>query len=244
MFFQRHKVQKVRDLVYSAHKIFVLTGAGISAASGVPTFRGSTKSLWKNLEFMKYAHAETLREDPQGVWQAHEYMRSLIDGCKPNAGHLALQKLAGEHEVALFTQNVDGLHQSGTFYAHEMHGSIHDLACASADCEYKEMAPRNRLLEQREVCPKCGSYMRHDTVLFGEPVRFFDEMIAALAGANLVIFIGTSGLVTDTRAICNYAKSKAVPVVEVNTAVFTRVTLCADIVVRDRAEHFLADLVA
>jgi NAD-dependent deacetylase len=221
--------------------LFVLTGAGLSAGSGIPTFRGKGGGIWKNHQLLKYAFAETFEKDPEGMCLVHEAARTMVDGLRPNAGHAAIHELSRDREVCLFTQNADGYHQRAGDRAMEIHGTLHALRCSR--CVHRTEAPFGCHIGSF-ACPACGGWMRHDVVWFGEPVRHVDELVDALETCDAVLLVGTSGLVTDTKGIAQYARKRRVPVVEVNPALLTPATFWTTVTIREPAETVLPNLVS
>jgi len=177
-------------------RIAILTGAGISAESGIPTFRG-TGGLWENWRPEELATPEAFGRDPELVWRWYEWRRNLIAGTRPNAAHAALAELEqelGSERVTLITQNVDGLHRrAGSQNVIELHGNITRARCTSEATTidhpklFGEALPRCR----------CGAPLRPDVVWFGEalPEGAIERASAAVIAAHLLLVIGTSGVV-------------------------------------------------
>lgn len=234
------KLDKARKILASSEHVMVLTGAGLSAASGIPTFRGKG-GLWKHRSLMKYAFAETFVTDPEGSHNAHETARQLIDGHEPNAGHYALRELAHSRKVDVFTQNADGYHERAGQKAYEIHGTIHALLCPT--CGERRALPQGAPVESF-ACATCGSKTRHDVVWFGESVRHVDELNESLREADTVLLIGTSGLVTNTWDIARFSRGLGKSVIEVNPSLVTPATLWTTVSLRERAEIILPQLVA
>ncbi len=238
------KIDLARQALLASMQPLVLTGAGISVASGLPTFRGNGGALWRNAGLLKYAHVDILDRDPVGAWQAHESMRLLIEAQRPNEAHHAIHRwLAARPAGKLFTQNVDGYHNLAGDEAGELHGNISFLRCRKPGCGHFSRAPQGTY-ESVPSCPSCGCWLRHDAVLFGEPVRHAREFEDFLDQCDLVMFVGTSGLVTDTRAIAKYARGRGIQVLEIDPAWFTRATCWTTIKFREKAEYILPELVA
>src|SRR6266436_1373007 len=157
----------VRKSLYEASNVFVLTGAGVSAESGVPTFRGGGQSLvWKGLPFSAVSSAEMLESRPEEVWAWFEYRREILRRVQPNAAHYTLsswqQRFAN---LTLVTQNIDGLHQqAGSEGVVELHGNIWRARCIDC-CHYLDL--RNvSTTEVEGICPTCCGKLRPDVVLF------------------------------------------------------------------------------
>ncbi len=241
--YPRQKIWKAKELLARSWKPVVLTGAGISADSGVPTFRGPDDGLWHTMNWLRYSHSQARKLDPSGVFEAHERLRALVDACEPSAGHNAITELCRRKpETRVFTQNVDGLHARSGTSAYELHGSLNRFVCEKT-CDAILIAPRGRNIAFAEAICICGNWMHHDTVLFGDNVRHGRELIACLKECDLILLIGTSGLVTDARSIARYMQENSVPVVEINPAVMTPSRLFATVYLRHRAEIILPDIV-
>lgn len=185
-----------RNLVANPpRRVVALTGAGISAESGIPTFRGND-GLWETHRAEELATPEAFRRDPVLVWRWYEWRRSIIRDAAPNAAHRALAKLeasSGTREVTVVTQNVDGLHrQAGSEALVELHGNIFRARCV------REYAVRE-LRDAVNIPPmcECGAMLRPDIVWFGEALdpSTLEVASSAVAAADLLLIIGTSALV-------------------------------------------------
>ncbi len=243
--FSSEKVQRAKALLEVSQKPVVLTGAGISVASGLPSFRGSgSASLWSSVSLLRFAYADAWQSDPAASWKLYEDARFKARNVRPNQAHLDLAQIAKRKPgLKLFTQNVDGLHGAAGQHAIEIHGSLHRLRCQNTTCA--NIVPLNEktaIPYGSVVCPVCKGSVRHDVVLFNEPVQYLAEMEDALNAADLVIFIGTSGEVTDTKMIAEELVKNQVPVIEINPAMVTPSTFAVSIYIREKAEHVLCDL--
>lgn len=179
--------------------IVVLTGAGISVASGLRPYRGPG-GLWSEIDVQDVVTAAALARDPQRVWAFHVAGRRQALAARPNAAHEALARLEGRltagQSMVVLTQNVDGLHQrAGSRQVVEIHGSLARARCMRAGCEEVQAAGVD---EACPVCPRCGAWMRPDTVLFDEPMPVDAEWHSkrALRDCDLFLAVGTSGTVT------------------------------------------------
>jgi NAD-dependent deacetylase len=199
--------------------IVVLTGAGISVASGLPIYRGPG-GVWDEHQVEEFGHVRTLREQPQRTWQLFGALRGPVTQARPNAGHAALARfeagLKAHQSFLLVTQNVDGLHRrAGSRRLVELHGNIARTRCADPDCSlepFEDAAPHADAVPD---CPRCGGVLRPDIVLFGEPLPPFASWQAkrALRDCDLFIAIGTSGLVSpasDYVRAARYAGARTV----------------------------------
>lgn len=201
----------------AARRIGVLTGAGISAESGIPTFRDAQTGLWARFRPEELATAEAFRLDPQLVWDWYAWRRGLVAGAVPNAGHLALARLEGlVPALRLVTQNVDGLHQrAGSVDVVELHGNIHRSKCFAEDVVV-EAVPETG--ERPPRCPRCGAHLRPDVVWFGEalPSQALERAEAAARTSDVFLTIGTSGAVFPAAQLPVTARQAGATVVEVN----------------------------
>ena len=197
--------------------VVVLTGAGVSAESGVPTFRGAG-GLWRNFQPQELATPEAFRRDPALVWEWYDWRRGLIVSCAPNAAHETLAKMeAALPGFALITQNVDGLHQAaGSRNVLELHGNIWRARCTS--CERTTEDRRAPLPEIPPHCSKCGALLRPDVVWFGEslPPEVLEAAWAAAARCRLMLVIGTSAIVHPAASLPLVALRNGARLIEVN----------------------------
>jgi len=190
-------------------RIVILTGAGVSAGSGLRTYRGPN-GVWEEYEVAKFGHAEALANRPEETWRLFGGRRELILAAKPNAAHLALAAweaaLAPHQEFLLVTQNVDGLHQcAGSKNVVEIHGNVMFTRCSNASCDLELYRDEQSHLNKVPICPKCGSVLRPNVVLFGEEIPVLPSWTVkrALRDCDLFIAVGTSGLVTPAA---NYVR--------------------------------------
>jgi NAD-dependent deacetylase len=210
-------LEQVAEILRSFSRVAVLTGAGISAESGVPTFRGQ-QGLWKKFRPEDLATMEAFLDNPQIVWEWYNWRRQLISEVKPNPGHYALGELEEFFDdFTLITQNVDNLHRvAGSSRVLELHGNIYRNKCA--DCELllstaMEIAPDNI-----PRCEKCGGKIRPDVVWFGEmlPGDVLDEAFARAEKAQAFFAIGTSALVHPAASLPLVAKRHGAILIEIN----------------------------
>lgn len=189
--------------------IVLLTGAGVSAASGLPTFRGDS-GLWNNAEFLRAADAANLPESLPLVWKVFGGLRALADTIKPNAAHFSIAQMQKRHprqNITLITQNVDGLHQAaGSENVIELHGSVLRSRCINARCDskpFEDLAPH----QESTACALCGAPLRPDIVLFNEMLPAWESHQAkrALRDVDLFLAIGTSGVVAPAAQFVSSA---------------------------------------
>lgn len=209
--------QQVVDFLRGARHIAVLTGAGISAESGVPTFRQAQTGLWAKYDPQELATPEAFRRNPRLVWEWYAWRRQLVSQAQPNPGHYALVEMVQRvPRFTLITQNVDGLHQrAGSHDTIELHGSLQRVKC------FDHEHPVTQWAEAGEVpprCPICSSLLRPDVVWFGEnlPKAALDAAFSAAAECDLFFSVGTSALVHPAASIPLEALKAGAPVVEIN----------------------------
>ena len=206
----------VRDWIAAAEAIAVLTGAGISAESGIPTFRGAG-GLWRNFRPEDLATPEAFRRDPRLVWEWYNWRRELVSKAKPNPGHRALADLeARRAKSTLITQNVDGLHDSaGSRNILKLHGDIWQVRCTRCERSWPDRSVP--LVDLPPRC-ECGAPARPDIVWFGEPLPsgVWNQAWQAVRSAQLVFVIGTSGVVYPAADLIPLALEQNARVVEIN----------------------------
>lgn len=211
------RLNEIRERLQAARRVTVLTGAGVSAASGVPTFRGAG-GLWRNFRPEQLATPEAFRRDPSLVWEWYDWRRSLIAKCVPNAAHDVLARWSQSRGFTLVTQNVDGLHElAGTANVVRYHGSIWLLKCATG-CGARDWEDRNVPIDPRPPhCPSCGGLARPGVVWFGEAIPG-DALRAADAATACDVFlsIGTSSVVYPAAALLADARAHGAFAVEIN----------------------------
>ena len=197
--------------------ICVLTGAGISAESGVPTFRG-TDGLWKKFRAEELANFDAFMRNPQLVWEWYNYRRQLIENVVPNRGHHALVELEKlVRSFTLVTQNVDNLHRrAGSKRILELHGNIMESYCI--ECGTRDERPDFSREKRIPTCRKCGGLIRPDVVWFGEmlPEGVFEEAESAARHCDMFICVGTSAIVFPAASLPQIAKASGAYTVEVN----------------------------
>jgi NAD-dependent deacetylase len=200
-----------------ARRITVVTGAGVSAASGVPTFRGAG-GLWRNYPAHQLATPEAFARDPALVWEWYAWRRQVIAGCEPNAAHHVIARWSERPGFTLVTQNVDGLHErAGTKNVIRYHGSIWTLKC-SAGCGQPDWDDLRVPLDPLPpACPHCGALARPGVVWFGEsiPVAALHAADAATA-CDVFLSIGTSSVVYPAAALFAQARASGAFTVEIN----------------------------
>jgi NAD-dependent deacetylase len=201
--------------------IVVLTGAGISAESGVPTFRGAG-GLWRKFRPEDLATPQAFARDPKLVWEWYAWRREMLAKCEPNAAHRTLVEIethanATGGALTLVTQNIDGLHEAaGSRNVVRLHGSIWSMRCMRDGIGWEDR--RVPLPEIPPRCPKCGSLARPDVVWFGEVLDdlLLQAAMDAAAQARTMLVVGTSALVQPAASLPLIAKRNGARLVEIN----------------------------
>ncbi len=218
-------------------KIAVLTGAGISAESGIPTFRGQD-GLWKNFRAEELATPEAFNKNPSLVWEWYDWRRQLVAKAQPNEAHLFLAKMEKRLEgLWIITQNVDGLHQrAGSKRVIELHGSLWKLRCVSCKREVIDHSVPLKSLPPR--CQSCGGLMRPGVVWFGEslPESAIREAVRISEDTDVFLVVGTSAVVYPAAELPLIAKRRGAKVIEVNPEE-TGITPYVDLSIRKRASE-------
>ncbi len=230
------------QLLCAAKRVAVLTGAGISAESGVPTFRDAQIGLWANYRPEDLATPEAFQRNPKLVWEWYAWRRERVQSVQPNPGHLALVEMERRvPEFTLITQNVDNLHQrAGSKSIIELHGNISRVKC------FEHNHPVSDWRESSEVppqCAVCGGPLRPDVVWFGEnlPEGAFEQALQATEDCNVFFSIGTSALVYPAASLPFAALKRGAAVVEINPD-STDLTPRATYSFRARSGEFLPSL--
>ncbi|MCB0174821.1 MAG: NAD-dependent deacylase [Anaerolineae bacterium] len=208
---------QVIETLRSAGHVAVLTGAGVSAESNIPTFRDAQTGLWAKYSPEELATPQAFRRNPQLVWDWYAWRRELVSRADPNPGHFALVELAGlVPKLTLITQNVDGLHQrAGSDDVIELHGSITRIVCSS---DRRVAETWSEAGETPPRCPDCDSYLRPDVVWFGEalPNQALHRAFQAAETCDLFLSVGTSALVHPAASLPFTALERRTPTIEIN----------------------------
>jgi NAD-dependent deacetylase len=235
-----------RALLAGVRRLAVLTGAGMSAESGVPTFRDAQSGLWSRFDPMQLASPAGFRADPALVWRWYAWRRQRLAGAQPNPGHLALARAAGGLEsLRIVTQNVDGLHQrAGSRDVVELHGSLQRSRCLH-ECGVSYERPEDLPAGEPPCCPGCGGWLRPAVVWFGErldPQRL-EAAEAAVTGAEALLVVGTSGRVHPAAGLPVLARGAGARVIVVDPQP-TAIDRLADAVVTGTAGVVVPALLA
>ncbi|MBK5962665.1 NAD-dependent deacylase [Thiocystis minor] len=240
-----NRLRETRHLV-------VLTGAGVSQESGIPTFRDALTGLWARFDAEQLATPEAFLADPALVWGWYEWRRGQVLRCQPNAGHRTIAELARRvPRLTLITQNVDGLHErAGSPAVLALHGSLHRPHCA--DCgqahplpDAPSALPDGGACLPPPRCGACGGLVRPGVVWFGEslPVEVWQAAQSAAGACDLLLSVGTSSLVSPAAELPVMAADQGALVVQINPAV-TALNAVAQINLRGTAARILPELLA
>ncbi|MEE9132596.1 MAG: NAD-dependent deacylase [Gemmatimonadota bacterium] len=230
--------------------VVAATGAGMSQESGIPTFRDALEGLWARYDPQELATRDGFRRDPARVWGWYNYRRGLIAAACPNAGHEALAKLEKlVPRVVVVTQNIDGMHRrAGSGVVLELHGSINRFKCFECDHPVDDaeipLADSDGPLDP-PTCKRCGSAIRPDVVWFGEmlPAGVLEEAESLAGSCDVMLVVGTSGLVYPAAALPFAARDGGATVIEVNTE-RSGITGTADIFLQGPAGEVLPAIVS
>jgi NAD-dependent deacetylase len=234
-------IAKAIEILKNSKVVFVLTGAGISAESGIPTFRG-VDGLWKNYSATDLATPEAFEKDPALVWEWYRWRQEIISRANPNVAHTALVEIEKNcKNFLLLTQNVDNLHQrAGSKHILELHGNIFRSRCNTCGIVYETTTKTASV----PTCT-CGSFLRPDVVWFGEPIPqdIWQESLAFLREADAAIICGTSGVVWPAAAIPQIAKTTGTKIIEINLEQ-TPITPTVDISLLGKATEILTEIIS
>ena len=231
----------ILNIISSESRVTVLTGAGISAESGVPTFRGHD-GLWNKYRPEELANFNAFINNPKLVWEWYMFRRGIIAEVTPNEGHYAIAELENIFsDFTLITQNVDGLHRAaGSKNIIEVHGNIHRSYCIDCEREYQEVTIDEN---GRPVC-ECGGLVRPGVVWFGEmlPADAIEKSAYASQNCDLFLSVGTSAIVYPAAGFPSAAKMHGAKLIEVNIEE-TPLTFSADLFLQGKSGEILPDLV-
>ena len=231
---------EIVDGLRSAQRVTVLTGAGVSAESGIPTFRGAG-GVWDKYDFTKLATPAGFREDPRLVWEWYRLRQIEICKAKPNPAHETIAEMESHYpSFTVLTQNIDGMHRrAGSRNVIELHGNIWRMRCPRDNIVVELDSPVDEI---PPLC-QCGSVMRPDVVWFGEPLpeKALEAASRAAAETDAMLVVGTSAVVYPAAALPVITKNSGGLVIEVNVEP-TDVTGYADLLLQGRAGEILPAL--
>lgn len=227
-------------------QVTVLSGAGISAESGVPTFRDAETGLWAKVDPYEISSAEGWRDHPDRVWAWYLWRHQMMGSVQPNDGHRAVAAWQDYADVHVVTQNVDNLHErAGSKQVYHLHGSLFEFRCDRCGREYLDELPTMPEPVESVDPPHCvcGGLIRPNVVWFGEalPDEAWQRSVDAVTAANIVIVVGTSSIVYPAAGLPEFAVANGIPVVEVNPE-RTPLSATATAVVRESAATALPGL--
>lgn len=246
-----------RELAAGAQKIEVFTGAGMSADSGIATYRDAQTGVWENVDPQAMASIDAWARDPEPMWAWYLWRAQLASRAEPNAGHLAVAQWAETKDVTVTTQNIDNLHERAASAVSaqpqrnpvvHLHGSLFDFRCSICSRPYRgeielPEEPVDKLSPPE--CPLCGNLVRPGVVWFGEPLpaQEWDEAERRMVEADLVVIVGTSGVVFPAAGLPLLAHELGTPIIEV-TPQQTELSRIASVTVLDTAANALPALTA
>ncbi len=242
----KEKLLSFQETLNTASRIAVLTGAGISVDSGIPTFRDAQTGLWKKYDPQELASPQAFQNQPRTVLRWYQWRRSLIDQAAPNPGHRALARLerqAGKQnqQFMLITQNIDDLHRkAGSENLIELHGNIYRYKCFQCDQPWDDDIPPVNEDSDLARCPDCNGLLRPDVVWFGESLQetHLQRAFSFSANSDLFLSIGTSTLVHPAASLPLLAVDNGATLVEINPET-TPITDQADLVFHSSASQTL-----
>lgn len=238
MQFKQEFLQKLS----SAKKVVFFTGAGISAESGISTFRGKD-GIWNKMKPEELANFNAFMRNPDLVWEWYQHRKDIIHKTEPNAGHVAIAQLEKYFDVTVITQNIDNLHRrAGSKKVYELHGNIERNYCV--DCHIFFNSQELELTGSAPRCKKCGGFVRPDVVWFGEmlPQDQFSAGESAAEWSDICFVVGTSAVVYPAAYIPIAAKRAGSYVVEINIEP-TDLTSFADYSIFGKAGEILPHVV-
>ena len=236
--------EQAREILSKASHIEVFTGAGMSADSGIATYRDAVTGLWENVDPQAMASIDAWHIDPDTMFAWYLWRAHLVQQAEPNAGHIAIANTPG---ATVTTQNIDNLHErAGSKEVAHLHGSLFEFRCSLCDEPFS--APIDIPTEQVPTvhppeCPVCGGLVRPGVVWFGEALPQEEWRIAEerMKTADAVLIVGTSGVVFPAAGLPMMAHAREIPIIEV-TPMRTDLSHLADVVIEDTAANALPAL--
>jgi NAD-dependent deacetylase len=232
-------IHLLAERIRQATRLTIMTGAGVSAASGVPTFRGQD-GLWRQYRAEDLATPDAFARNPRLVWEWYDWRRQLIAGCRPNAAHDVIARWSKRHGTAVITQNVDDLHvAAGTQRLIRIHGSIWELSCWGRCSQGAKPWRDDRVPVDQPRCPHCGQLARPAVVWFGESLRREDvEAAAGATACDVFLTVGTSAIVYPAAGLIDEARRQDAFTAEVNLEA-TPASSAVDVAIQGSAEEVL-----
>lgn len=242
-------LHQAQELAARATTVEVFTGAGMSADSGIATYRDAQTGVWENVDPQAMASIDAWAKDPGPMWAWYLWRAELVRRAEPNDGHLAVAEWAKHKDVTVTTQNIDDLHErAGSQDVVHLHGSLFEFRCSICSRPWKgevefPTEPVPRLTPPS--CPLCGNLIRPGVVWFGEglPQREWEEAERRMRSADLVVIVGTSGVVFPAAGLPLLAHDAGTPIFEV-TPKRTDLSPYATVVVEGTAAEVLPKLMA
>lgn len=227
-------------------RVAVLSGAGISAESGVPTFRDDKNGLWARFDPYELSSTQGWLRNPERVWGWYLWRHYLVANVEPNDGHRAIAAWQDHAEVSVITQNVDDLHErAGSGAVHHLHGSLFEFRCARCGVPYTDALPEmpEPAIEVEPPVCDCGGLIRPDIVWFGEPLpeEPWRSAVEATGNADVMVVVGTSAIVYPAAGLPDLALARGTAVIEVNPEP-TPLSGSATISIRESASQALPGL--
>ncbi|MGP6173994.1 NAD-dependent deacylase [Corynebacterium sp. A21] len=229
------QLQEALELARSARRIEFFTGAGMSAESGLDTYRDAVTGVWEKVDPQAMASISAWVTDPEPMWAWYLWRAHLASRAKPNAGHRAIAEWSHsptKAQVHVTTQNIDDLHErGGTDLVTHLHGSLFKFRCTICHRPWKGKIEFPAEAVERlppPDCPLCGNLIRPDIVWFGEPLpqREWEQAETGMDNADLVVIVGTSGVVQPAASLPLLAYERGIPIIEISPATTELSSLC------------------
>ncbi len=238
--FATEEVKRAVNKIAHADKVTVLTGAGMSVGSGIMPFRGKG-GLWEKYDPEEAASIDSFNRDPRNSWGMLKEILQVVAKAKPNPGHFSLAKLEAMGVVnSVITQNIDGLHQeAGSKNVIEFHGNSRKVVCMGCRSQYPTTAIKLKPLPP--YCPLCGGVLKPDVVFFGEsiPKAALLQSQVEISQCQVVLVVGTSGMVDPAASLPEIARKKGALIVEVNPTRSHMTSMVTDVFLEGRSEQLL-----
>jgi NAD-dependent deacetylase len=242
-------LSKTAQLLKAAKHVVIVTGAGVSKESGIPTFREAQTGLWAQYDPTELATPQAFRQDPDKVWAWYRFRYHMVAKAEPNPGHFAIVEMASlVPKLTLLTQNIDGLHaRAGSQNVIELHGNIARYRCSvscQGDPTLVDISAVDIYDDHAPDCPHCGEHVRPDVVWFGEvlPALALSAALDAVGKCDLMMVVGTSGVVQPVAPFPDRAKHAGAAIVEVNPEPGLGAHL-ADVTLKGPAGEILPELI-